>query len=401
MRLVSPATSAKVMFIFSLAILMSSFAVSGMQAQTFKVVHNFTGGRDGANPLNGFTIDPTGILYGTASAGGATGNGVVFKVNSKGGESVLHAFKGGAKDGSGPQGFLLRDAPGNLYGTTTAGGAHGNGTVFKMTGTKETVLYSFGSRQSDGADPEAGLAIDQAGNLYGTTTAGGSNGNGTVFMVAPPAVQGAAWTETVLYSFGTGTDGAVPVGGVSLDASGDLYGTASSGGRYGLGTVFQLIKGSPWTEKTVHDFQDADDGAVPYAGLIAGSSGNFYGAATEGGNHGGGTVFELTQSNGEWTFSAIYSVPGGGISGSFRNLVLDTAGNIYATTHCDGNDGSGTVYELSPTNGSWSYKLLYTFTGGNDGLYSFSNLVLSQGSLYGTTNKGGTHGAGVVFKVSQ
>jgi uncharacterized repeat protein (TIGR03803 family) len=396
MRLESLSTP-RVLFALALAVVLAS---PNVQAQAFKVVHNFTGGKDGADPLNGFTIDPTGILYGTASAGGAYGSGVVLKVNSKGGVSVLHAFRGGTKDGSGPQGFLLRDTAGNLYGTTAGGGTHGNGTVFRVAGTKETVLYSFGSQQSDGADPEAGLAIDQAGNLYGTTTAGGSSDNGTVFMLAPPSIPGGAWTETVLYSFGTGTDGAVPVGGVSLDSSGNLYGTASSGGRYGLGTVFQLIKGNPWTEKTVHDFQDANDGAVPYAGLIAGSSGNFYGAATEGGNQGGGTIFELTQSNGEWTFSVIYSVPGWGISGSFRDLVLDTAGNIYATTHCDGNNNAGTVYELLPSNGAWSYKLLYTFTGGSDGLYSFSNVAINGGVLYGTTKLGGTHGAGVVFKVT-
>jgi len=140
---------------------------------------------------------------------------------------------------------------------------------------------------------------------------------------------------------------------------------------------------------------------VPYAGLIAGQSGSFYGAATEGGNNGGGTIFELTPLNGGWNFSVVYSVPGWGISGSFRNVVLDSSsGNLYGTTHCDGDYNSGTVYELTPSGGTWDYTLLYTFTGGEDGLYSFSNLVLNQGKLYGTTKYGGTKNKGVVFEVT-
>ncbi len=388
----------KLLFAYSLA-LVSIFAVlivaPAASAQTFHVVHNFTGGHDGGDPLNGFVVDPAGNLYGAASTGGASNNGVVFKINSKGGETVLHGFKGG-KDGSGPQGFLIRDSAGNLYGTTFAGGTYGLGTVFKIVGTKETVLYSFGG-QSDGANPESGLAMDAAGNLYGTTSAGGTKGYGIVFVLAP---VGATWTESVLYSFGTGTDGQVPVGGVSLDAAGNLYGTASAGGSYGYGTVFELVKASGWKENILHNFQNANDGAVPYAGLIADQSGNFYGAATEGGANGGGTIYELTPSNGSWNFSVVYSVPGWGISGSFRNVVIDASGNLYGTTHCDGNDNAGTVYKLTPSGGSWTYNLLYTFTGGTDGLYSFSNLTLNQGKLYGTTKYGGTKNNGVIFSVT-
>ncbi len=364
-------------------------------AQTFGVVHNFKGS-DGANPANGLLAHGK-VFYGVASSGGATSNGVVFKINAGGGETVLYNFAGGA-DGASPQGALIRDASGNLYGTTNAGGASGLGTVFKLTGKKESVLYSFVGG-TDGASPQAGLAFDAAGNLYGTTAAGGTSGNGTVFKLTPTK-QGGTWTETVLYSFGTGTDGTVPVAGVSLDAAGNLYGTASAGGTYGYGTVFQLKPGTPWTENILHNFQDGNDGAVPYAGLVSDKTGNFYGAATEGGANGGGTVFKLTSSGGNWTFSVVDSVPGWGISGSFRDVVLDASGNLYATTHCDGNNNSGTVYELSPSGSSWNYSLLYTFTGGTDGLYSFSNLVLSGGSLYGTTKYGGANGSGVVFKVT-
>jgi uncharacterized repeat protein (TIGR03803 family) len=395
MKAQSTTATAKLLFIFGIALLLTT--TPWAQAQSFGVVHNFTGGTDGANPLNGLTMDAAGNLYGTTMAGSGS-HGVAYEISASGKKTLLHAFAG--KDGSSPQGFLLLDSAANLYGTTAAGGAHNLGTVFKIAGTTETVLYSFAGK-TDGANPMAGLAMDAAGNLYGTTSVGGSHAKGTVFELSPPIQAGGLWSERVLYSFTAGTDGAVPVGGVSLDASGNLYGTTSAGGAYGFGTVFQLIPGTAWTENTLHEFQNGDDGAVPYAGLVADQAGNFYGAATEGGNNGGGTIFELTPSNGSWNFTVIYSVPGWGISGSFRNITLDPAsGNLYGTTHCDGNYNSGTVYALTPSGGSWDYSLLYTFTGGGDGLYSFSNLVLSQGKLYGTTKYGGTKGKGVVFEVT-
>jgi uncharacterized repeat protein (TIGR03803 family) len=385
--------------LFGCAVALLLIAIPKVQAQSFSVVHNFAGGSDGADPLNGLIVDAAGNLYGTASIGGGSGHGLVFEISSSGAKTELHLFKGG-KDGSGPQGFLILDSAGNLYGTTAAGGLHNSGTVFKIAGTTETVLHSFGG-QLDGTDPVAGLAIDGAGNLYGTTSFGGALGNGTVFELSPPSTLGGTWVESVLYSFGSSPDGAIPVGGVSLDASGNVYGTTSAGGAYGFGRVFELTPGTAWTETAIHDFQNGDDGGVPYAGLIADQSGNFYGAATEGGNNGGGTIFELTPANGSWNFTAVQSVPGWGISGSFRNVVLDpSSGNLYGTTHCDGDYNSGTVYELTPSGGSWDYTLLYTFTGGEDGLYSFSNLVLSQGKLYGTTKYGGTKNKGVVFEVT-
>jgi uncharacterized repeat protein (TIGR03803 family) len=385
-------------FLFAIAFLLGIVAMTTpAYAQSFSVVHNFSGGSDGGVPYNGFTMKGK-MFYGTASTGGSANDGVIFKMNAKGVETVLHNFAGGA-DGANPEGELIEDKSGHFYGTTTAGGAFGAGTVFKLTGKKETVLYSFAGG-TDGAVPVAGLTLDASGNLYGTTSQGGANGNGTVFELAAPKTKTGQWTETVLYSFGTGTDGSVPIGGVSFDAAGNLYGTNSAGGSYGYGTVFQLVPGTPWTENILHQFQNADDGSVPYAGLVSDSSGNFYGAATQGGANGGGTVFELTPSDGTWTFTVLYSEPGWGISGTFRNLVLDGSGNIYATTHCDGADNAGTVYELSPSGGTWNYNLLYSFTGGGDGQYSVSNLVLSEGKLYGTTLFGGASGNGVVYEVT-
>jgi uncharacterized repeat protein (TIGR03803 family) len=386
----------KLMPAFALVIGLGASAIPGAQAQTFSVFHNFAGSSDGANPLNGLTADGAGNLYGTASSGGAFNNGVVFKIGGSV-QSVLHNFEGGA-DGVGPQGALIVDNAGNIYGTTMSGGASGAGTVFRVTATgQEKVLYSF-TGAADGSAPQAGLARDPAGDLYGTTTAGGTNGNGTVFKLSRPARKGAAWTEKVLYSFGTGTDGATPVARVILDA-GNLYGTTSAGGAYGYGTVFQLTpSGSGWTETILHNFENEDDGAVPYAGLIS-DKGNLYGAATEGGAASGGTIFELTPSGGGWTFTVLYSNPGWGISGAFRDVLMDRSGNIYGTTHCDGAYNAGTVYKLTPASGSWTYTSLYVFTGGSDGLYSYSNLVIKDGSVYGTTNQGGANGLGVIFRI--
>jgi len=390
--------SHNLVFALATAVGIAATGLSGAEAQTLSVVHNFTGGSDGGNPVNGFLMTSKEALYGTASSGGDSGMGVVFKVNGRGDETVLHSFAGGA-DGATPNGSVVADARNALYGTTTAGGASGMGTVFRVRGTTETVLYSFAGG-ADGADPQAGLVMDAAGNLYGTTAGGGPAGNGTVFELSPPTERHGQWSETVLYSFGTGSDGATPVAGVTLDASGNLYGTTSAGGDSGYGTVFQLTPGTGWTETILHNFENADDGATPYAGLIADAAGNLYGAATDGGANGGGTVFELTPSGGSWTFSVLAGIPGWGISGTFRNLMFDASGNIYGTTHCDGANSAGTIYELTPSNGSWTYNLLYTFTGGSDGLYSISNLVMRRGKLYGTTIQGGANGAGVIYALT-
>ncbi|MGD0569471.1 MAG: choice-of-anchor tandem repeat GloVer-containing protein [Candidatus Sulfotelmatobacter sp.] len=368
------------------------------QAQTFKVVYNFTGGSDGGNPLDGLTSDGAGNLYGTTYTGGVSGNGTVFKFSGSS-ETVVHNFAGGS-DGANPEGGLIRDAQGYFFGTTTAGGASGAGTVFAVSAAgKEVVLYTFAGG-ADGSNPQAGLILDASGNLYGTTSAGGANGNGTVFKLSHPT-KGSKWTETILYSFGTGSDGAVPLAAVKFDKAGNLYGTTSAGGSYGYGTIFQLTPaGSSWTETILHDFQDADDGAVPYGGLIADKSGNFYGSATEGGTGGGGTIFELTQASGDWTFTVLYSNPGWGISGSYRNLTLDASGNLYGTTHCDGADSAGTVYKLSQESGSWTYTSLYVFTGGTDGQYSYSNPVVEGDRVFGTTRFGGANGGGVVWEIT-
>ncbi len=385
---------------FALILGSALFATSRTQAQTFSVIYNFTGGSDGGYPLAGFVMDATGNLYGTASVGGSSGAGAIVRFTESGQETVLYSFAGGT-DGATPEASLLMDSSGNLYGTTSAGGAHGFGTVFKLTASgQETVLYSFAGGNADGANPQANLVADNSGNLYGTTYAGGAYGGGIVFRVNKKN------QETVLYSFGSGTDGANPVAGVTLGPGGELYGTTSAGGTDTYGTVFQLIPavatGSKYGKEIIlHNFTHQNDGDVPYAGLIFDHAGNLYGAATGGGANSGGTIFELTPSASGWNFNVLYGLVGWDISGAFQNLFLDASGNIWATTHCDGTYQAGTVYELTNSGGTWNYNPMYVFTGGTDGLFSYSNLVLDkQGNLYGTTRGGGSGGYGVVFKIT-
>ena len=250
------------------------------------------------------------------------------------------------------------------------------------------------------ANPQAGLAFDAAGNLYGTTSAGGTSNNSTVFRLNAPTTKGGKWTKTILHSFGTGTDGAVPVAGVNLDAAGNVYGTTSVGGVSGNGTVFELVKATAWKESILHYFENTSDGATPYAGLISDAAGNLYGGATQGGTGGGGTIFELTPSGSSWTFTVLYGLPGWAISGAFRDFDVRCGGKSLWDDALDGNYTAGTVWELIPSGGSWTYVQLYDFTGNADGLYSFSNLVMSNGKLYGTTKQGGKNGYGVVFEVT-
>ncbi len=387
---------------FLTGLCMSALAAAplgAVQAGTLTTIHNFAGAIDGGNPVDGLLVATNGLFYGTTSTGGAAGLGVVFQMGGRGREQLLHSFLGGT-DGATPNGGVIEGAGSTLFGTTTGGGAHGAGTVYSLYSGKETVLYSFAGGATDGATPLAGLVMDASGNLYGTTSAGGPSGTGTVFELVAPVVTNGPWTEKVLYSFAGGMDGATPVGRVTFDKAGNLYGTTSAGGTDGYGTVFALQPGAPsWNERILHDFLDGNDGGTPYAGLVSDASGNFYGAATQGGVNGGGTVFVLSPTSGGFTFSVPASVPGWGVSGTFRDVLVEKNGVIYATTHCDGN-GSGSIYKLTKSAGVWTYNVLFAFNGGSNGQYSISTLVLKGKTLIGTTIGGGSNGIGTVYAFS-
>ena len=282
------------------------------------VLHSFAGTADGAFPQANLTFDAAGNLYGTASLGGAEDQGTLFELTPNGTAwtlDVLHAFAGGA-DGALPRGGVIFDAAGDLYGTTTEDGVTGiaGGTAFKFTpaGT-ETVLHTFTDRvigmPFDGGMPSGPLLFDAAGNLYGTTEVGGggqvivgeASNAGTVYRLAPPQRAQGTWTETLLHSFnGDGKDGSTPVGGVTFDSSGSLYGVTAAGGRLAGGTAFRMTKSaaSPWPETVLHNFSDSPDGGNPQGGLITDGHGNFFGVTLSGTasatSRQVGTVFELT-----------------------------------------------------------------------------------------------------------
>jgi len=317
---------------------------SGGWKQT--VLHTFAAPPDGANPLFSPVIfDISGNLYGTTQWGGASNVGTVFELSPAGASwtaTILYSFTGGA-DGGHPAAGLVMDRAGNLYGTGQTGGANGQGTVFKVSPSgAETLLYTFGSQSGDGSYPFAGLVLDETGNLYGTTYSGGANGGGTVFKLAPTG------TETVLYSFGSRSgDGSNPYAGLVFDNNGNLYGATYSGGANGGGTVFKLAPTG--TETVLYSFgSGSGDGSNPFGGfLIFDNNGNLYGTTVGGGANGGGTVFKLAPTG---TETVLYSFGSRSRDGSkpWSGLVFDEKGNLYGTTHGGGAYGAGVVFEVNP-----------------------------------------------------
>lgn len=389
-------------------------ATSGMASE--KVLHNFgISGADGQYPMTGLVSDGAGNLYGTTYQGGSRGFGTVFETspNGRGGwtTKVLHNFTVGVDDGFYPTAGLIFDTAGNLYGTTAQGGSQGHGAVFEMTpnlagGWTEKVLHNFGIGQNDGQDPSAGLVFDASGNLYGTTVSGGTKGGGTVFEMKPNASGG--WTEGPIYSFGNGEhDAQEPSAGVIFDGAGNLYGTTSAGGSEGVGTVFELTPNGMggWIGTVIHNFGISDnDGQNPKAGLILDGAGNLYGTTWLGGSESDGTVFEVARNGSSWTERVIHNF---GISDNdgqnpAASLIFDGAGNLYGTTEFGGAEAAGTVFKMTPNgSGGWTETLLHNFDlDTNDGVHPEGAVILnSAGDLYGTTYAGGSQNYGTVFEV--
>jgi len=423
-----------------LAIVTVSPLVTGTlaAAQQEGVLHSFNNnGTDGYAPYASLIADTAGDLYGTTHGGGAYSGGTVFELSPKAGggwtETVLYAF-GNGTDGAFPFGSLIRDAAGNLYGTTVQGNyADVNGTAFELSpaaggGWTETVLHVFGNG-TDGLKPTGRLVFDGSGNLYGTTLYGGTGdcggtnpGCGTVFVLTPAA--GGGWTEAVIYSFANLADGFDPTGNLILDASGNLYGMTNQGGSgaYGNGNVFELkrTKTGGWIKGTLHSFGNvAGDGSNPVGGLIMDAGGNLYGTTsiggsttTCGGGNGCGMVFELSpKAGGMWAEKILHNFSANGIDGysPYGSLVADSAGHLYGTTQSGGNSTNcgngqscGTVFELHPTaGGGWTEKILHNFSdNGTDGAEPQADLIFGPGgNLYGTTIGGGVYYYGAVFEI--
>ncbi len=405
-------------------------------AQTETVLYGFGSSTDytyGYYPVSNLTFDAAGNLYSTTVGGGAnpTAFGTVFELTpSSGGvwtPKVLADF--GISSGS-PNGGVIFDSAGNLYGVTVGGGAYQGGVVYELTpqaggGWTEKWLHQFG-QGTDGKAAIGNLAFDSAGNLYGVTYEGGLYGRGTVYELMPQA--GGLWTEKILHNFsGTGADGESPSAGVILDASGNVYGTTVSGGANQghvegyAGTVFELTRvGSEWSEKILWSFpQSRYDAAGPFDSLIFDSAGNLYGTTSSGGQYfSNGTVFQLSPTaEGAWTETILHSFGRDSSDGAgpYGNLIIDSTGSLYGTTSQGGKYGclcsstGGTVFKLTPgSDGTWTERILHNLGSGDDGEYPLAGLLMDgSGKLYGTTRFGGGGsggegtGPGAVFEVTK
>ena len=406
------------------------------QSQTFQVIHTFSGGQDGGKPMAGLTMDRAGNLYGTTPFSGNGGCGTIFKLTYEGSAwtyHTLYAFKG-QPDACNPEARLVIASDGNLFGTSLSGGTGtctqqgygpGCGTVFKLNPPpticasvscpwQESVLYSF-QAGSDGSYPQAVLVFDQQGNLYGTTNAGGSSGCeggcGTVFELSPGQRN---WTESILYRFQDLGYGAGIASGVIVDKDGNLYGAAKWGGADGREVVYELVPSEGgWTQSVLHSFTPHGIYAGPVGGLIFDTTGSLYGTTA----WGCGTAFGLAATNGGWNFENVFDFSGANGCpfgwGPRESLTFDTAGNLLGTTtggpSSPGYYEYGSVFELMPSSGGWIGTSLHAFTGGSDGGFPISNVVLdASGNMYGTASCGGNAkcqdglgGAGVVWEITR
>ena len=364
------------------------------QAAKFHVLYQFQGGTDASGPIGGLTKDGK-LLYGTTYFGGTNNLGTVYALAKDGTESVLHSF-GSGSDGADPEAGLVADAKGNLYGTTYYGGTEDRGTVFKITPKgHETVLYSFCPDYphcTDGFNVGSSLILDSKGNLYGTTYAGGADSVGTVFEVTPGG------TETVLYSFKGGDDGADPSAGLVADTSGNFYGTTYDGGASNLGTVFELAANG--TESVLYSFKGGSDGENPVASLILDSQGNLYSTTYSGGSSDNGTVFKLAPDG---TETVLHTFAGGSDGTSpDSSVAMDKKGNLYSSTLYGGNmagcggNGCGTIFRLAPDG---TKTILHAFAGGDGAQPSGGLLAGKDGEFFGTTyNGGGSTDSGVIYE---
>lgn len=412
--------------LLALLTLLTTVWSSTLMGQTLTVLHDFSGASDGAIPGGGLTIDARGRLYGTAHVGGdpnctttgGLGCGVVFQLTHVGSSWVLnplHEFTGAPNDGASPTSTLVPGPDGALYGTTLAGGSGpcsgefswpGCGTVFKISPPARTcesticpwdvtVLHSF-TGADDGEYPGYGaLVVDNAGNLYGTTSAGGTFGQGTVYELTR---SNGAWIESTLYNFTGNNDGSTPYSGVTLDSAGNLYGTTNLGGAQGDGTIFEVQpSGDGWSFALLWTFTSETE--RPFGGLILDPSGNLFGSTNDGG--GPGTVFEMTLVQGSWRLTTIQNLG----SSMYGDLAIDQSGNLYGGILAGGLYGYGAIFKLTPSGSRWIYTDLHDFSN-SDGANPFGDTLLSNGILYGVTEYGGPFhcegvSCGVAWELSQ
>jgi uncharacterized repeat protein (TIGR03803 family) len=306
---------------------------------TITTLGSFLGGTNGYQPWSGVIMDGSGNLYGTTRLGGAfVSGGTIFELAQSSGTITTLASLN-QNIGKWPYASVIMDSSGNLYGTASAGGPNGGGTVFELAQGSGTITDLASFNGTNGSSPMATPIMDGSGNLYGTTEYGGAQSDGTIFEVAH-----SSGTITVLASF-NGTNGATPTGPLIMDGSGNLYGTTSGGGANNAGSVFELVHGSG-TITTLASF-NGSNGSGPRCGLLMDSNGNLYGTTVSGGAYSDGTVFEVAQGSG--TITTLASFNGSNGSSPYASLIMDSSGNLYGTTSSGGASNDGTVFEVVPS----------------------------------------------------
>lgn len=372
--------------------LLLAMAAVASPAQTYTTLHSFNE-TDGSNPYAGLMQANDGNLYGTTSAGGANGDGTVFQFTTSGTLTTIHNFNHFSPiDGAQPYAGLIQARDGYLYGTTYRGGSHNVGIVYKITlGGMMKTLQDF-DYQPDGALPYAGLIQATNGLLYGTASNGGGE-FGTAFIAT-------AFGQLIpIYTFINSFIGANPVAGLVQASNGNLYGAADSGGSDGCGALFEMTLSGAYT--MVHDFT-GDDGCSPQATLVQGSDGNLYGTTIAGGaggqGHNYGAAFKITPSG---TFTLLHTFDGTDGTYPTGALIQASDGNFYGTTQYGGAYNQGTIFKMTP---SGTVTTLYSFCPQsfcNDGANPYAGLILgSDGVFYGTTFNGGGGGHGTIFSLS-
>lgn len=335
---------------------------------------------------------------------------VLLAASAAASTTEIYSF-GGGNNGEYTDTELAMDSAGNLYGTSVQGGAFGGGTVFQLSpsssGWTHTVLYNF-TGGADGGEPYKGVTLDADGDLYGTAvTGGGGSCEGGCGVVYKLSNSGGVWTQSVVHTFTGGNDGSGPGSPVAFDQQGNLYGTTPTGGALGLGVVYEMKPGSDgkWILKVIHTFTGGKDGLGGGASrLLVDAAGSLYGVNTVGGAKGFGNVFEMIPNGSKWHFTTLYSFqdqPDG--ASPYGGVIFDKSGNLYGTTYYAGANDVGTVYKLTPNGSSWTESVLYSFKGGSDGDSPISTLVSDgQGNMYGTTSDGGAAkcGCGTIFRIS-
>ena len=325
------------------------------------------------------------------------------------GPQIIYSFAGGS-DGEYLDTDLIIDSMGNLYGTSVQGGDFASGTVWELSptanGWSHSVLYSF-TGGADGGEPYKGATLDAQGNLYGTAVTGGGGfcegGCGVLWRLTRSA---SGWTQSVIHTFTGGEDGSGPGSGLTLGENGTLFGMTPTGGANGQGVIFQVrpAANGTWKFTVLHAFTGGSDGGGASAGRMLRYKGSLYGVTTTGGANGQGVVFQLTRTAGIWQFKTLYAFQGQPDAGfPYGGLAVDSNGNLYGTTYYDGANNLGSVYELTPQpDGTWKETVLYSFQGGRDGSGSIGNLVFtSTGAIYGTTSAGGAScDCGTIFKLT-